>query len=324
MEIRLNWDELRKYKLFFGTPCYGSVCNASFAQSLTNLSSLCTQHGIMLQIYLLNNESLITRARNYICDAFLRSECTHMIFVDADVGFNAMDVIALLALQTQNKEYDIIGAAYPKKTIAWEKVKQAADKGFGDNNPADLSKFVGDFVLNPLPGKEQINLFEPAQVLEIGTGFMMFPKDTLLKFKEAFPQYMYRPDHVRSADFDGSREIMQFFQAEIDTVDYGVEYRNGLEKIKQLKDSSDVTSEVEKIYKEVEEKAAKKSKRYLSEDYWFSQRALELGLKTWVCPWMKLSHTGAMVFEGSIADLASAGLVATADNAQVQKMKGNK
>lgn len=324
MEIRLNWDELRKYKLFFGAPCYGSLTNSNFAQSMANLTTLCTQHNIYLQMYLLNNESLITRARNYIADAFLRSECTHMIFVDADIGFNPMDVIALLALQiSKPSEYDIIGAAYPKKTISWEKIKTAVDKGLADKNPADLARFVGDFVLNPLPGKDKINLFEPSQVLEIGTGFMLFPRETLNKFKEAFPHYTYRPDHVRSAEFDGSREIHQFFQAEIDTIDYGHEYRNGLNKIKemQLNSAGEVSIEIDRLFKETEEKASKRTKRYLSEDYWFAQKCGEIGLKTWVCPWMKLSHTGAYVFEGSVAELAQAGVVATASIDEVAKMK---
>jgi hypothetical protein len=34
------------------------------------------------------------------------------------------------------------------------------------------------------------------------------------------------PDHIRTAAFDGSREILQAFQAEIDDVNYAVEYKN--------------------------------------------------------------------------------------------------
>mgnify|MGYP000341873540 CR=1 FL=1 len=60
------------------------------------------------------NESLITRARNYLVDEFLRSDFTHLLFIDSDIHYNPQDVIAMLAL-----EKDVIGGPYPKKSINW-------------------------------------------------------------------------------------------------------------------------------------------------------------------------------------------------------------
>ena len=212
---------------------YGGQCSGLFARSVADLTAACTRYNIPLQIYFLFNESLITRARNYACDEFMRSESNHLLFLDSDIGFNTQDVLAILALQTQDPEkYDIIGAPYPKKTISWEKVKAAVDKGVADENPNVLENFVGDFVFNPKGGQNQIPINEPVEVLEVGTGFMMITREAMQKFVDSFPQYMYKPDHIRTEAFDGSREIMQFFQAEIDP----------------------------------------KSKRYLSEDYWYCQK----------------------------------------------------
>ena len=281
IEIKVPIEELRKKKLFLATPMYGGQCAGMFARSVADLTALCTHYGIGLQMYFLFNESLITRARNYCCDEFIRSDATHMMFIDSDIGFNPQDVIALLALAEDDSEYDVIGGPYPKKCISWEKVKLAVDKGFADDNPNDLEKFVGDYVFNPKSGSGVIPINEPVEVLEIGTGFMMIKKQTLLKFAEKFPQYNYRPDHVRTEAFDGSREIMQFFQAEIDP----------------------------------------KSKRYLSEDYWFCQKIQELGMKTWFCPWMKMQHVGTYIFGGSLADLAAVGASATADGEQIAKTR---
>ena len=273
IEIKVPVEELRKRKLFLATPMYGGQCAGMFARSVADLTALCTHYGIGLQMYFLFNESLITRARNYCCDEFIRSDATHLMFIDSDIGFNPQDVIAMLALASDDSPYDIISGPYPKKTIAWEKVKMAVDKGFADEDPNNLEKFVGDYVFNPKAGPGAIPIGEPVEVLESGTGFMMIRKNTLIKFAEAFPEYNYRPDHVRTAHFDGTREIMQFFQAEIDP----------------------------------------KSKRYLSEDYWFCQKVQEIGLKNWLCPWIKLQHVGAYIFGGSLADLAMVGASATAD-----------
>jgi hypothetical protein len=39
------------------------------------------------------------------------------------------------------------------------------------------------------------------------------------------------------------------------------------------------------------------TKRYLSEDYAFCARAASVGISTWLCPWIKLSHAGLHIFE---------------------------
>lgn len=282
MEIKIEIEKLQKRKLFVATPMYGGQCAGMFARSVADLSALCASHNIPLQMYFLFNESLITRARNYCVDEFMRSEAEHLMFIDSDIGFNPHDVLALMALQAQDEEkYNIIGGPYPKKCISWEKIKYAVDKGIADDDPNVLEKFVGDYVFNPKGGQGSIQISEPVEVLEIGTGFMMVAKSAMKKYVESYPEYMYKPDHVRTEAFDGSREIHMSFQAEIDP----------------------------------------ESKRYLSEDYWFCQKAQKVGLKTWFCPWMKMQHVGTYIFGGSLADLASIGAAATADPGQLKKKK---
>ena len=257
-------------------------CAGMFAKSTADLSALCAKYGIPLQYYYLFNESLITRARNYCCDEFMRSDASHLMFIDSDIGFDPNDVIALMALQAQDPKFDIIGGPYPKKCISWEKIKKAVDKGVADDNPNVLEKFVGDYVFNPKGGQHSIPISEPVEVLEIGTGFMMVSKEAMTKFYESYKdKYLYKPDHVRTEQFDGSREILMFFQAEVDP----------------------------------------KSKRYLSEDYWFCQKSQEIGLRTWFCPWMKMQHVGTYIFSGSLSDLASIGASATADPDALGKKK---
>lgn len=282
MDIKIEIDELRKKKLFVATPMYGGMCAGMFTRSIADLAALCSQYGIPLQFYFLFNESLITRARNYCCDEFMRSDATNLIFIDSDIGFNPQDVIAMLALQSQEPDkYDIIGGPYPKKCISWEKIKHAVDKGVADEDPNILERFVGDYVFNPKGGQTSIAIGEPCEVLEIGTGFMMITKQAMQKFADSYKEYTYRPDHVRTEHFDGTREIMMYFQAEVDP----------------------------------------DTKRYLSEDYWFCQKAQKIGLKTWFCPWMKMQHVGTYIFGGSLADLASIGASATADPGAIKKRK---
>ena len=54
-------------------------------------TNVAMQYGIPIQIYYLFNESLVTRARNYCVENFLRSDATHMLFIDSDVAWQAKE-----------------------------------------------------------------------------------------------------------------------------------------------------------------------------------------------------------------------------------------
>ena len=111
MEISIKKEELSKKSLFVATPMYGGMNHGLYAKACLDLQALCMAYGVQVKFSFLFNESLITRARNYLVDEFIhRSECTHMLFIDSDIHFNPQDVIALLAL-----DKEVSGGPYPKK-----------------------------------------------------------------------------------------------------------------------------------------------------------------------------------------------------------------
>ena len=269
MEIEIKIEELRKKKIFVATPMYGGMCSGMYTKSTADLATIATQYGMDVRFFYLFNESLITRARNYLVDEFLRSPYTHLMFIDSDIHFNPNDVLTLAAL-----DKEIIGAPYPKKVIAWEKVRNAVDAGMADDDPTKLEEFTGDFVFNPIGGTTEIKVSEPVEVLEIGTGFMLIAREVLEKFRDAYPQFSYKPDHNRSENFDGSRYIHAFFDTVIDSEAFAGAGSGG-------------------------------SDRYLSEDYMFCQFTRKIGISTWLCPWMKLGHVGSYVFNGTLPALGN-------------------
>jgi len=271
MEIKIDKAELQKRKIFVATPMYGGQCSGMYTKSIGDLVKLGSMYGVDVNLYFLFNESLITRARNYLVDEFLRSNYTHLMFIDSDIGFDAKDVLALSVVAEPGTDKEIVCGPYPKKTISWEKIKMAVDKGFADKNPNALDNFVGDFVFNPAKGQNEIPLNQPVEVLEGGTGFMMIQRSALEKYQQAYPEFMYKPDHVRTKHFDGTREIMAFFDCVI----------------------------------------CPDTKRYLSEDYMFCQWARKAGVKVWLCPWMRTQHMGNYMFGGGLTDLAKIGASAT-------------
>ena len=204
----------------------------------------------------------------------MRSGYDYLMFIDSDIHFNAQDILVLMHFAVNRDDMDVICGPYPKKAIAWEKIKQAVDKGFADRNPQQLEEFVGDYVFNPADGITQFKIDEPVEVKEGGTGFMMIKRSVFEAWDKAYPERSYKPDHVRTKNFDGSREIMAYFDCVIDP----------------------------------------DSKRYLSEDYMFCQHSRNIGLKVWMLPWIKLKHAGTYIFGGSLAALAAVGASPTAND----------
>jgi hypothetical protein len=265
MEIKVKIEDLKKHKLFVATPMYGGMAHGMYVKASLDLQALMSKYGVETRFSFLFNESLITRARNYLVDEFLRSDCTHLLFIDSDVHYNPQDVVALLAL-----DKDVIGGPYPKKAINWNNIALAARK-HPDLAPQELENLVGDYVFNVVKGTQQFSVTEPLEVLEIGTGYMMVKREVFPILEEKYPQLRYKPDHVGQAHFDGSRYIHAYFDTVIDTLDSAT---------------------------------GGGSERYLSEDYMFCQLWRKTGGSIFLCPWMKTQHIGTYPFTGNLSKIA--------------------
>jgi len=265
MEIQVKIEELKQHKLFVATPMYGGMNHGLYMKSCLDLQTTMMRYGIEIKFSFLFNESLITRARNYLVDEFLRTEYTHLLFIDSDINFNAQDVIALLAL-----DKDVIGGPYPKKSMNWSNIAHAA-RNHPDLEPKELEQLVGEYVFNVVKGTKQFQVTEPLEVMEIGTGYMMVKRHVFDKMKVEYPTIRYKPDHVGQANFDGTRYIHAYFDTVIDT------------KESIVGGGSD---------------------RYLSEDYMFCQMWRKMGGQIYLCPWMKTQHIGSYAFTGNMPSVA--------------------
>ena len=200
---------MSKTKVFVCTPMYGGQCTGSYTQGLLNLGSILREAKIESMMSFMFNESLITRARNALTQAFLKSDATHLMFIDADINFNPNDVVTMLKA---NK--DVIGGIYPKKEINWATVKQA----IANNVPEDQLKYhTGSFVVNLVnyATSVTVRVDKPVEVQNMGTGFLLIKRKVFDKLKPTVPSYSN--DVADLGNTIGAKEVIhEYFATSIE------------------------------------------------------------------------------------------------------------
>jgi hypothetical protein len=179
-------------KLMVSTPCYGGLCLQHYAESLLKLQRVCAMNRIQMMLDTTENESLVHRARNIAVARFYqKTDCTHFMFIDADIHFDPEAVIRLL-----KSGHDVSCAAYPKKTIMWNQAHEAIKAG----DTRDPNKIVSSLVMNfKYPNTPVVDGF--AEVLDGPTGFMLIKRDVFTRMFENYPELNCLNDH-QNRDFE--------------------------------------------------------------------------------------------------------------------------
>lgn len=193
MDISFSKDSFSQTKLFIGAPMYGGVATSSCLKGMIDLAAACILYDVPFNVCGVTNQSLVMKARNFCVDSFLKSDSTHFLFIDADIGFTAKDVLSLLYLLASDKEekYDVLAGLYPKKNISWESVRSAANKGLSDEDANSLENHTGIYPLLT-SSENSFSSKAPIEVPKVDAGFMMVPRRTFEKFKQTYPENNYR------------------------------------------------------------------------------------------------------------------------------------
>jgi hypothetical protein len=202
-------SEVKTPQLFIATPMYGGLCNGSYTVGLLTAVGVFSRNGIAMQYAHMMNESLITRARNALTKDFLASECTHLMFIDADIGFLPQDIVRMV-----HADKEIICGIYPKKEINWLEVTKAVNAGVP---PQELHKHTGAFVVNLVGGATSAegDMYTPMEIANGGTGFMLIKREVFEVLIGRVPTYTN--DMFTAIDDQSIKEeINEFFTTSID------------------------------------------------------------------------------------------------------------
>ena len=183
--------------VFIATPMYGGTATGIYTVSMVQLPAVFLRNRVDL-LYAFWNESLVPNARNVLTHQFLESPATHLMWIDADIGFNATDIISMLIA-----DKDIVCGIYPKREIDWARVSQAVEAGVP---PEGLSNYAGSFAFKPLDGSTGDEDADPDGLFEIeagGTGFMLIKRGVFDALSEDVAEYLsdYLPDRTAIKEF---------------------------------------------------------------------------------------------------------------------------
>jgi|GEM_PF-431823 len=97
-------------RVFLATPAYPGPVSAGYAKALHGTVWELARAGIPSELYILAEHCHVDDARNYCVRDFLRTTCTDLVFLDADVRWAPAELVRLLGY-----DRDVVGGAYRLK-----------------------------------------------------------------------------------------------------------------------------------------------------------------------------------------------------------------
>jgi len=112
-----------KTKVFIATPTTGSVM-VEYTHSLVSAVQHLHRHGVDTSYASFDGSTAIADKRDWLAHRFLKSDATHLLFVDSDMAFDEALAFTLLGFGK-----DVIGAVYATRRIDLDAFEAAAAKG---------------------------------------------------------------------------------------------------------------------------------------------------------------------------------------------------
>jgi hypothetical protein len=187
--------------LVVATPCFGGQISAVYALSLLKLQiQLRDYRDCTLKVLMKDGDALITRARASLLSQFLDDpRATHLLFVDADIGFEPEQVMRLIECGAE-----VCAAVYPIKRIDWQRMRTTLSGN--EPNPAASLNYAFE-VENPNAVIANSGFIK---VRYAGTGFLMIRRAALERMCAHYPQLRYKRDHSIDAASESANRFALF------------------------------------------------------------------------------------------------------------------
>lgn len=153
--------------IYIATPAFNGQVTIPYALSLASTISLLQSHNYRIEPRVVTSSSLLVAERNRLVQDFWFSDCEYMLCIDADLGWPAQAVMAMLA---ENKEF--ISGVYPARTDS-----------------------ENTFTFRPVTNADN-SLVTDKHLIKmeyVPAGFMLIHRGAIAKMQDKFPELYYCP-----------------------------------------------------------------------------------------------------------------------------------
>ena len=193
--------------LMIATPCFGGMVTQSYMTSVLKLIQSAPAAGFGTTLAMLGYDSLVPRARATLVGSFLDNPfASHLLFIDADIGFEPEQVCRLLAA-----DKDFAAALYPVKALDWEQMPERCTRG-AEALPQGPLNYVGTFVRGPDAKRDG----DFATATYAGGGFQLIRRSVIEKMIAAYPQTKFTKLLATSTGERTSENLYALFDTFID------------------------------------------------------------------------------------------------------------
>lgn len=153
-------------KILIAIPAFGgNICEKTVTGIYQTTRDLVRQN-VSIELITVVNDSLIHQARSNVANFFYHNtDATHLLWVDADIGFTSADVQKLIDLQV-----DFAAATYPKKVYPLRYTCKLPKQGVVWNEARTA-----------------------IEVAQVGNGFQLLTRAVFERIKQKFPELKYTP-----------------------------------------------------------------------------------------------------------------------------------
>ena len=201
-------------RILIATPTYDGSVRKEYMRSIFDLVEYFNRQNIAWELFL-EPATLLHTMRSVMASKALNEDFTHILFVDADIGFSMPAVKKLL-----DAKKDVIGCAYPYRTIPLHEEVQNLDIPFRKA----ISQILPYAVKFP-PGTKKIDITNSiCEVSAIGTGLLLISKDALDSMITASSVEKFKTHFPYTQWFKGASYYGFFEYVSIDGVHLGEDY----------------------------------------------------------------------------------------------------
>jgi hypothetical protein len=163
--------------VFIATPAFDGKVNVQYVSSLLQTVNLLKENCIPVYVFIPHGSSLLVLERNKINKQFLSSRYTHLLCIDADVGWPAEAVLRLLKY-----DLDMVGGICRQRSIEKKFMCRPCSDSHGNVVQNDYGLMQMDY---------------------IGASFMLMKRIVLERMINHFPQLYYEPKDPLDKDKNG-------------------------------------------------------------------------------------------------------------------------